>query len=89
MLKVGEADRGAGWKRPCQDVLFRFRAKQWIELHALVPQAALVADLDRGAAEEDGAELSVVDVAQGLHQKRPRLTPASSPAVDRDVGRAA
>ena len=79
VLKVGHRNRRAGREFPVQHVLDRLSPEQRIEFGALIPQAALVADLDRGSPQKHRAKVRVVDVSQGFHQERPCFA-APSPA---------
>lgn len=54
---------------------------------ALVPQAALVADLHGRAAKEHRTKAGIANMAHRLKQQPPGLTATRAPAIDHDVGR--
>ena len=68
MLEMRELDLGAGRKSPLQDGGERLAAGTSIELQALVPKAARVANLHRVAPEEDRREVRLAAVAERFQQ---------------------
>ena len=85
VLEVGERDARPARKAPFQPASFGAPPAPTESVTALVPEAALVADLDQGAAEEHRAEMAVGDVANRFDEQRPGLPAAGGAAVDGDV----